>query len=158
MVRLFHQTAVSGTVQNLIDDAAASTLKAVTYNLLADKYAVSGFHSYCPARWLEWSYRLPRILKELDDYDADVMCLQEVGRRCPIPDQNYHQSSTDRFWLMHKFARMLCPAPVKEIMDMVSSTDSYNLSCRLRGPRGNRICCLTSVCVDLRCAISLLKN
>ena len=57
---------------------SALRLTAVTYNILADKYATSGFHSYCDSRWLQWRHRLPLILAELDGYNADVICLQEV--------------------------------------------------------------------------------
>ena len=79
MARLFQPTARKESTPSALKDTPAGMLKAVTYNLLADKYAVSGFHSYCPTRWLEWGYRLPRILIELDSYDADVICLQEVS-------------------------------------------------------------------------------
>ena len=82
MPRLFQPTAGTDVALIATRDTAAGTLKAVTYNLLADKCALSGFHDYCPTRWLEWGYRLPRILDELDSYDADVICLQEVRCMC----------------------------------------------------------------------------
>lgn len=74
----------------------------VTYNLLAQKYidagcvliisvSVSRFftphdwmlvvrraHNYCPAEHRSWQSRWPRIAAELKDYDADILCLQEV--------------------------------------------------------------------------------
>lgn len=77
MPRLFQPTANPAAAGTLAG-AATGSLRAITYNLLADKYATSGFHSYCPARWLEWGHRLPLILRELDGYDADVICLQEA--------------------------------------------------------------------------------
>ena len=77
--RLFQPTASPAAAARAQQaGAAAGGITAVTYNILADKFATSGYHSYCPAQWLEWRYRLPRILQELDGYDADVICLQEV--------------------------------------------------------------------------------
>lgn len=63
-------------------------LTIISYNILADKYAVSGWHSYCPLEHLQWSSRLPRLIQELETYSADIICLQEVppaawGRRMP---------------------------------------------------------------------------
>lgn len=45
------------------------------------------WHSYCPPQFLEWSYRAPKIIEELLRYDADILCLQEVGPllRCLVP-------------------------------------------------------------------------
>ncbi|KAI8474955.1 MAG: hypothetical protein J3K34DRAFT_489391 [Monoraphidium minutum] len=54
-------------------DAAAS-FRAVTYNILADKWSQS--QGYCPPEHLAWSSRWPRIQAELAAYDADVMFLQ----------------------------------------------------------------------------------
>lgn len=36
---------------------AAHQFKVLTYNLLADKYAMGGYHAYCPRQHLEWSSR-----------------------------------------------------------------------------------------------------
>ncbi len=33
-------------------------------------------HEYAPAADREWSTRGPRLLRELEGYDADVICLQ----------------------------------------------------------------------------------
>ncbi|PSC74002.1 Ccr4p [Micractinium conductrix] len=64
--------------------AAASTLPppltVVTYNILADKYATSGAHAYCPPQFLAWPYRKQRILQQVLDFQADLLCLQEVER------------------------------------------------------------------------------
>lgn len=37
-------------------------------------------HLHCPRPFLEWNFRKMRILRELDEYNADVICLQEVER------------------------------------------------------------------------------
>jgi mRNA deadenylase 3'-5' endonuclease subunit Ccr4 len=36
------------------------------------------FNNYCPPQYLKWTYRLNRILQELEQCQADVLCLQEV--------------------------------------------------------------------------------
>ena len=50
----------------------------VTYNILADIYATQQIFPYCPKWALSWRYRRVQILKELEQYDADIICLQEV--------------------------------------------------------------------------------
>lgn len=55
-------------------------LTVVSWNILADQFAVLQFDSACPPQHLDWSSRLPRIVKQLLSYDADVICLQEVCR------------------------------------------------------------------------------
>ncbi|KAL4424299.1 hypothetical protein ABPG75_001600 [Micractinium tetrahymenae] len=59
---------------------AGPPLTVCTYNILADRHATSGMHDYCPAKFLAWAYRKQRILEELLQMDADIVCLQEVER------------------------------------------------------------------------------
>lgn len=40
--------------------------------------AISSKHKYSPIEVRHWPYRLALILAELEGYDADVVCLQEV--------------------------------------------------------------------------------
>jgi hypothetical protein len=35
-------------------------------------------NAYCPQEYLQWQYREPRIISELQHYSADLLCLQEV--------------------------------------------------------------------------------
>ncbi|PNW74930.1 hypothetical protein CHLRE_12g504000v5 [Chlamydomonas reinhardtii] len=58
--------------------APRHTLTAMTYNLLADKYARGGWHGYCPPQHLTWDSRRERILQEIESYSSDIICLQEV--------------------------------------------------------------------------------
>lgn len=58
--------------------SSGSLLRIVSYNLLADKYAMSGYHDYCPAEFRIWSYRLPRLCQRILDLQGDIVCLQEV--------------------------------------------------------------------------------
>jgi CCR4-NOT transcription complex subunit 6 len=50
----------------------------LTYNVLAEIYATSDAYPYCSPWALPWNYRRRNILRELANYRADVMCLQEV--------------------------------------------------------------------------------
>jgi mRNA deadenylase 3'-5' endonuclease subunit Ccr4 len=54
-------------------------LTVVSWNILADQYTDDQFASNCSPEHLAWENRLPRIIDELISYDADVICLQEVG-------------------------------------------------------------------------------
>lgn len=57
-------------------------LRIVTYNILADKYAMSGAKNYCPKQLRLWSSRWPRLMAELNHYNADIICLQVRSKRC----------------------------------------------------------------------------
>lgn len=54
------------------------TFSVLSYNILADMYALTGCHAYCPAWALVWEYRRKKLLHEIIEYDADIICLQEV--------------------------------------------------------------------------------
>lgn len=55
-------------------------ITCVTYNLLAEQYTKGNHHTPCLHRYLHWPTRVPKIATELDAYDADILCLQEVER------------------------------------------------------------------------------
>jgi len=50
----------------------------LTYNLLAEIYATSDAYPYCSSWALPWNFRRRGILRELVNYRADILCLQEV--------------------------------------------------------------------------------
>mmetsp|Transcript_13036 Transcript_13036/g.39493 ORF Transcript_13036/g.39493 Transcript_13036/m.39493 type:complete len:591 (+) Transcript_13036:158-1930(+) len=62
--------------QPSLDTQGGFTL--LTYNLLADLYATTDQFPYCPPWVLGWQYRKQNLLKELLQYSADILCLQEV--------------------------------------------------------------------------------
>ncbi|XP_060856862.1 2',5'-phosphodiesterase 12 [Metopolophium dirhodum] len=75
-----------------------NSIRVVTYNLLAGEYtktkeAKSEMYPYCPEEILASSYRHPLILRELQAYNGDIICLQEVDKHffrrelCPILKQ-----------------------------------------------------------------------
>ncbi|XP_071792543.1 2',5'-phosphodiesterase 12-like [Asterias amurensis] len=60
--------------------------RVVSYNVLADMYADSDYsrdflYPYCPKDALEIDYREQVLLKELSGFNADILCLQEVGKK-----------------------------------------------------------------------------
>lgn len=59
------------------------SFRVVTYNILADQYASTDaaktqIFATCPLENLDPLYRRPLVLQELLQYNADVICLQEV--------------------------------------------------------------------------------
>ncbi|GLC54912.1 hypothetical protein PLESTB_000919400 [Pleodorina starrii] len=54
------------------------TINVMTYNILAQKYVQNGWHNYCKSRYLRWEYRKELLFEELEGYDSDIICLQEV--------------------------------------------------------------------------------
>jgi mRNA deadenylase 3'-5' endonuclease subunit Ccr4 len=60
-----------------------NNLRVLSYNILADLNAFSvlaqtSFYPYCDAKFIVKERRLPLILHEILQYQADVVCLQEV--------------------------------------------------------------------------------
>ena len=77
-------TLTAGTPPNprewhVLDNTSASeTISVVSYNILCDKYATSAQYGYIPSKVFAWDYRSNLILQEIQDHDADFVCLQEV--------------------------------------------------------------------------------
>ncbi|GMT24929.1 hypothetical protein PFISCL1PPCAC_16226 [Pristionchus fissidentatus] len=55
-----------------------ATFTVLCYNVLCDKYATQNLYSYCPSWALNWEYRKQSIIKEIRNYEADIITLQEV--------------------------------------------------------------------------------
>lgn len=56
-----------------------TTFTVMCYNVLCEKYATRQLYGYCPSWALLWDYRKQNIMKELLNYSADVISLQEVA-------------------------------------------------------------------------------
>jgi len=68
---------------NLSNDTT-NNFRVVTYNILHDSYADSDYartqlYPYCRPELLELHQRETRLAEELGRYNADIVCLQEVG-------------------------------------------------------------------------------
>lgn len=59
-------------------DPAAETLSVLCYNILCERCATEQLYGYTPKRSLEWGTRKDLILDEIQHYNSDFICLQEV--------------------------------------------------------------------------------
>lgn len=50
--------------------------RVLTYNVLAEIYATRQMYPYCPMWALSWSFRREVLHRELQTYNADIICLQ----------------------------------------------------------------------------------
>lgn len=57
------------------------TFKAITYNILCERYAPKVKYGYVPDEFLQWKYRRQMVLDELSTLNADVICLQELDKQ-----------------------------------------------------------------------------
>ena len=62
-------------------------LRVVSYNILAEYYSSTDYakqvlYPYCQPDALLISYRQCLLARELIGYHADILCLQEVGKKC----------------------------------------------------------------------------
>ncbi|KAJ3577992.1 hypothetical protein NPX13_g2576 [Xylaria arbuscula] len=54
-------------------------IRILSWNTLCDKYTSTTLYGYTPSSALLWDYRRDNIMKELDERDADILCLQETA-------------------------------------------------------------------------------
>ncbi|KHN84886.1 CCR4-NOT transcription complex subunit 6 [Toxocara canis] len=64
----------------------AAPFTILSYNVLCEEYTTSELYSYCPQWALKWQYRKEVILREIREYQADIILLQEV--------------ETEQFWTL----------------------------------------------------------
>lgn len=50
----------------------------MSYNVLSSSYAAPEMYPYCPKEYLDWETRGQSIIDEINHYECDVICLQEV--------------------------------------------------------------------------------
>eukprot|EP00210_Caulerpa_lentillifera_P002658 g2538.t1 len=77
--REFEAPTVNGFLPRFQEDRNPK-IKAVTYNILAQNCAFHEEIRFCPRELLEWKLRKKRLQNELENYDADLLCLQDVER------------------------------------------------------------------------------
>nr|XP_025042184.1 protein angel homolog 2 isoform X2 [Pelodiscus sinensis] len=66
--------------QNNTEDKGKFDFTVMSYNILSQNLLEDNSHLYkhCRQPVLFWGYRFPNILREIQQLDADVLCLQEV--------------------------------------------------------------------------------
>lgn len=57
----------------------------MSYNVLCDKYATRQLYGYCPQWALDWDYRKTTILKEILQFNADILSLQVIVYSVLLP-------------------------------------------------------------------------
>lgn len=63
------------------DHRHKTNLRVVSFNILAEPYALDRMFPYCKNEYLDAEYRAQLVVEELLAYDADVILLQECDRR-----------------------------------------------------------------------------
>ncbi|XP_034088179.1 protein angel homolog 2-like isoform X1 [Gymnodraco acuticeps] len=60
--------------------SAEFDFSVMSYNILSQQLLQENIYLYrhCPPAVLSWDYRLPNLLAEIQQHDADILCLQEV--------------------------------------------------------------------------------
>lgn len=57
---------------------STSTIKVMSYNIMAFQFTKLDWYTYCNRNFLYPKYRCPRIIEEIESLNADIICLQEV--------------------------------------------------------------------------------
>ncbi|NWX65173.1 ANGE1 protein, partial [Promerops cafer] len=67
-------------LEQVSKDTPLFEFRVMSYNILAQDLVEQGLDLYvhCHPDILNWSYRLPNLLQEIQHWDPDVLCLQEV--------------------------------------------------------------------------------
>ncbi|KAI8374608.1 Endonuclease/exonuclease/phosphatase [Radiomyces spectabilis] len=60
------------------DEEKQDKFTVLCYNILCQKYATSQAYGYTPSWALNWDYRQELLIAELQGWNADIFCLQEV--------------------------------------------------------------------------------
>lgn len=77
--------------------AAGVKFTVLSYNILSAVYHGQGRYDCCPEWARAWEYRRENLLREILQYDADIICLQEVSFFSfffSILLQNFHMEYT----------------------------------------------------------------
>ncbi|NWV21591.1 ANGE1 protein, partial [Origma solitaria] len=67
-------------LEQISKDTSLFEFRVMSYNILAQDLVEQGLDLYvhCHPDILSWNYRLPNLLQEIQHWDPDVLCLQEV--------------------------------------------------------------------------------
>ncbi|EIN12059.1 glucose-repressible alcohol dehydrogenase transcriptional effector [Punctularia strigosozonata HHB-11173 SS5] len=76
--RVFHSLISPAEREAMQSDPNVETLTVLCFNVLCERAATERLYGYTPSWALQWDYRKELIMAEITNYDADVLCLQEV--------------------------------------------------------------------------------
>ena len=75
----------------------------MSFNVLCDKYATQQLYGYCPSWAMNWDYRKSEIIKEIVQYNADILSLQ-----VDFVNHTFIQIKGDSIYqLLHQYHRIL---------------------------------------------------
>ncbi len=86
LARCMMSPSIEWAIRAALPPSPGVVLRIVSYNLLANKYAITQNHDYCPLEFRRWSYRLPRLCEEILGFQGDIVCLQEVEEGVFVED------------------------------------------------------------------------
>lgn len=70
--------SLSNNETHLSQPKSSTKFSILTYNILANSY--SSYMDHCPKKYLDFDYRSRLIFKQIQDINADFVCLQEVDK------------------------------------------------------------------------------
>ncbi|XP_039394955.1 protein angel homolog 1 isoform X6 [Mauremys reevesii] len=98
--------------------------RVMSYNILAQDLVEQSpdLYLHCQPDILDWSYRLPNLLQEIQHWDPDVLCLQEVQ------ENHYWEQLEPTFRMMGFWTGRLLPsaAPVEAADPTLAQQSGYN--------------------------------
>ncbi|KAI5789427.1 Endonuclease/exonuclease/phosphatase [Pyronema domesticum] len=98
-------------------NAEIDSFQVVSYNILCEKYATANQYGYAANWTLDWQYRRERILNQLIESKADIVCLQEVDAESYdeylVP--NMANSNYDGYHQVKTRARTMSPSESKKV-------------------------------------------
>ncbi|OMJ92717.1 hypothetical protein SteCoe_4463 [Stentor coeruleus] len=84
--------------ENALEKPKSSLLFSVSsYNILADAYL--NYVSYCPEAFLSFDYRSKLIFDEIQEMDADFVCLQEVDKYNDYIEPFFKSQGYESIWV-----------------------------------------------------------
>ena len=79
VVRAF-RTATNCDKQTVKEADRYRTVQVMSYNVLADGLATQNMHSHASEKELAFEFRAPRVIQEISQSNAGIVCFQELNR------------------------------------------------------------------------------
>jgi mRNA deadenylase 3'-5' endonuclease subunit Ccr4 len=73
-----HVSLVIAVIVSFFPTVSCVVVRLASWNLLAPVYSIPRKYPWCAPEFLEWDYRKSLIVPQLLQFDADILCLQEV--------------------------------------------------------------------------------
>ena len=77
----YSNMADSDLFTSSVTEIDKTLLKIITYNVLGPLHGESSKHDYATEAITRWSRRRDRLIEEIVDLEADILCLQEVSQK-----------------------------------------------------------------------------